>query len=314
MAKEGLSSSGHKFGQLIGDWWEQYVVLKLLQQVANKLQLFLDSRFVNRTCRKRGNKIHWVDVDGNIVDYDFVLELNGSSNSVGIPVGFVESFWRRGKRHSKDKARDDSGKLIPMRNFYPTTRFLGIVACGDFTEPARDFVINNKIELFYVPKAKIVEAFAQHNLVMDYSDSLPESEKLKLATKFESEFTDDKKNQVSKTLIDVVGKASFFSYISKIESNLTALPQEIRFIISQHSKPMIFRSVDEATGFLNSPVFSNEFERESYSYEITYSDGFEFSREIKNLDEDELKNLHNQLNQLSRHMEDLVIQSDLPAL
>ena len=56
-------------------------------------------------------KIQWKDEDGNTVDFDFVLELDGTPDSVGVPVAFVECFWRRGSRHSKDKARDDSGKL-----------------------------------------------------------------------------------------------------------------------------------------------------------------------------------------------------------
>ncbi len=126
-----IVSSGHKLGQLIGDWAERYFVLPLLQKVADELGLFLDSRFVDRLAR--GEKILWPDADGNSVDYDFVLELNGTPDKLGIPVAFIESFWRRGSRHSKDKARDDSGKLAPMREIYPTARFLGIIAIGAFT-------------------------------------------------------------------------------------------------------------------------------------------------------------------------------------
>ena len=100
-AKE-LSSAGHRLGQIIGDWWECHVVSPLLQRAANDLDLYLDSRFITRTCR--GDKILWPDADGNMTDYDFVLELGGSSSERGIPVGFVETFWRRGSRHSKDKS------------------------------------------------------------------------------------------------------------------------------------------------------------------------------------------------------------------
>jgi hypothetical protein len=125
------ASAGHKLGQLVGDWFEEYYVLPLLTQAAQELRLFLDNRFIERSAR--GDRILWKDIDGNEADYDFVLELGGTNNETGIPVGFVESFWRRGARHSKDKARDDSGKLMPMRDTYPTARFLGIVAAGAFT-------------------------------------------------------------------------------------------------------------------------------------------------------------------------------------
>lgn len=55
------ASSGHKLGQLIGDWFEEYFVLTLIEKVANKLKLFADSRFINRPAR--GNKIKWKDIE-----------------------------------------------------------------------------------------------------------------------------------------------------------------------------------------------------------------------------------------------------------
>ena len=78
MAKR--ASSGHKLGQLVGDWFEQYFSLPLLSQVANELELYLDNRFVTRSLRGK-EKIIWPDMDGNSVDYDFVLELGGSDIS-----------------------------------------------------------------------------------------------------------------------------------------------------------------------------------------------------------------------------------------
>src|SRR5437016_12584368 len=104
---EDPASAGHKLGQMVGDWYEEHFVLPLLQQAADRLKLYLDHRF--RTRPARGDKITWSDADGNSVDYDFVMELDGSDTAPGIPVAFFECFWRRGSRHSKDKARDDSG-------------------------------------------------------------------------------------------------------------------------------------------------------------------------------------------------------------
>ncbi len=155
---EDLASSGHSLGQKVGDWLEEFFVLPLLKQVAQHLKLFLDNRFRARKARM-GDKISWKDEDDNEVDYDFVMELDGTDDKIGIPVGFFECFWRRGKRHSKDKARDDSGKLMPMRDTYPTARFLGIVAGGDFTGPASTLAQSRRIDLFCVPKTKIISAF-----------------------------------------------------------------------------------------------------------------------------------------------------------
>ncbi len=196
------TSAGHKLGQLIGDWFEEYFVFPLLIQVRSHLDLFLDNRFIDRPVR--GEKIVWEDGEGNSVDYDFVLELNGQSDRLGIPVAFVECAWRRGARHSKDKARDDSGKLLPMRGSYPTARFLGMIVAGDFTEPARELVSSRGIDLFYVPKDKVVQAFRESGLTVDYSDDAPEAEKAHLAATFERDFTRTKHTEVAQKLINLL--------------------------------------------------------------------------------------------------------------
>jgi hypothetical protein len=301
MAK--ASSAGHKLGQLIGDWWEEYFVLPLLSEIADELDLYLDHRFRERACRN-GSKIIWTDEDENAVDYDFVLELDGSDEKAGIPVGFIEVFWRRGARHSKDKARDDCGKLMPMRKTYPTARYLGVAACGSLTEPARDYIRLRNIDLFYVPKTKIIEAFEGNNLIMDYPDKLSEEEKLKLADDFGDIFSESKKQAVSVSLKQVVGGVTLKSYKTKVTSSLSALPQEIRFQEANKSSYKRFESVERATAFLENPNFEHENGSESYYYEITYSDGYEFKREVETFAK--LKELHSELVKLISHMEDIL--------
>lgn len=150
------------------------------------------------TCRS--GKIKWKDESGNHVDYDYVLELGGTAQKIGVPVAFLESFWRRGARHSKDKARDDTNKLLPMRDTYPTARFLAIAACGEFTAPAKEYVTSRKVDLFFISKEKIIDAFAAIDAVIDYQDSLPETEKLALVRELESKFTPNNQIKVANHL------------------------------------------------------------------------------------------------------------------
>jgi len=277
------ASSEHKLRQLIGDWYEEYFVLPLLQRVGRSLDLFVDSRFVNRKARKR--KRIWEDSDGNSVDYDYVLELGGSDNQLGIPVAFVEYFWRRGARHSKDKARDDSGKLMPMRETFPTAGFLGIVSAGDFTKPARELVRSREIDLFYVPKEKIVNTFDACGLIMDYPDKLPENKKAAIVEKFDKHFSVSKRKAVQRALIESVGPATIKSYVDRVRATLSALLQEIRFILRRDSMPITFESVAAATDFLKSPNFNMTSPIESYLYQVTYSDGSEFEKSADDLGE-----------------------------
>ncbi len=291
-------SAGHKLGQAIGNWLEEYFVLPLLTKVSQELGLYLDNRAVNRPAR--GEKLIWQDVDGNRVDYDFVLELDGSQTEMGIPVAFVESCWRRGSRHSKDKARDDSGKLRPMRDTYPTARFLGMIVAGDFTAPARELVRSQDLDLFYIPKDTVIRAFLTNGLTIDYPDKSQEKEKQRIATQFETSFTAEKKQAVANSLVQGIGQAVVNSYTARVKSKLSALPQEIRLLVRHTFPPLVFGSISQVTRFLQTPVFPPGDPSASYIYQIVYSDGSEFERSVSSLDE--LKHLHGQIKALADHM------------
>jgi hypothetical protein len=298
-----LASSGHSLGQKVGDWLEQHFVLPLLSEVADQLRLFLDHRFRDRVARA-GNKIIWKDEYDNEVDYDFVMELDGTDDHIGIPVGFFECFWRRGKRHSKDKARDDSGKLRPMRDAYPTARFLGIIAGGDFTGPASALVQRNEIDLFCIPKAKIIASFQQNGVQIDYPDRLPEQQKAALMRAFDSAMTDAARKHIATTLCGLIGQTSISTYVDRVRAALGALPQELRFIAQHRSRPVVFESISEAAAFLKAPIFDFGLPEESYIYEITYSDGTEFERAVRNLDD--LRKLHHDIERLAQHVASLL--------
>ena len=299
MARRKLSSAGHKLGQLIGDWYEEHFVLPLLQEVATRLKLDLDHRFRARSVRT-GDKIIWKDEDENGVDFDFVMELDGTDDVRGIPIAFFECFWRRGSRHSRDKVRDDSGKLLPMRDTYPTARFLGVLASGDVSKPSRAFLLTRDIDVFYVPKAKIIDAFREHGLQMDYPDKLPEAQKAQLANAFQRSLTPVIKQKAAETLRTLIGQTSISTYVDRVLAALGALPQELRFIAQHQSKPVVFDSIPEATQFLTKPVFDFSVLIENFIYEITYSDGTEFERQVNTLDE--LRTLHATIDRLARHV------------
>jgi len=282
---EALSSAGHRLGQVVGDWWETQVMYPLLKEVATSLNLFLDNRVVQRSCRN--DKVQWADIEGNFVDYDYVLELNGSADSKGIPVAFLESFWRRGARHSKDKARDDTNKLLPMRDTYPTARFLAIAACGEFTEPAREYVRSRNVELFFISKEKIIDAFSTIGATIDYPDSLPEPKKMELVRDLESKFTIANQKLAAVNLRKFAGPNAFNSFKQKIHSSLTSTPQQIRIYSLARFGPIVFNSIESASDFLNkpNPRFPANSKIAQYEYEVTFSDGSEFSREIRNFND-----------------------------
>jgi hypothetical protein len=301
--QEEISSAGHKLGQIVGDWWETKVIFPLLSEVATTLDLFLDNRVVSRSCRT--GKVQWADIEGNNVDYDYVLELGGTEHHQGVPVAFLESFWRRGSRHSKDKARDDTNKLLPMRDTYPTARFLAIAACGEFTEPAKEYVRTRNVELFFVGKEKIIEAFKSIDVVIDYPDSLPESNKMQLVRALEKQLTDKAQALAAVNLRSIAGYGAFTSFKQRIFGALTATPQEIRIYSISKSGPMIFDSIQNAADFLETKdqLFPQMGEASQFQYEVSFSDGSEFSRILNSIAE--VRDINAQLHLLVTHINTL---------
>lgn len=293
-----LSSAGHRLGQIIGDWWETKVVFPMLSTVAQELQLFLDNRLVDRTCR--GGKLNWLDDEGNSVDYDFVLELGGDCAIKGLPVAFFESFWRGGARHSKDKARDDTNKLLPMRQTYATARFLAIAASGEFTEPAREYVRSRSVELLFVQKQHIVAAFAAAGLTVDYDDDLAEPKKRVLVDKLQRKFVGKLENKVKENLLAIVGQTTLNSFASRVRGALTATPQEIKITSLKLSQPIVFQSIAAAAEFLTTPSFNYDDTEEHYQYDVLYSDGSQFSRTLHSIQD--TREMNQSLNRLVDHM------------
>ena len=278
MSTKNRASSGHKLGQLIGDWFEEKVATYLLSRVADELNLFLDHRFIDRSCRN--GKIIWEDLDCNRVDYDFVLELYGTDTNKGIPLAFFEIFWRRGARHSKDKARDDSGKLIPMRDTYPTARILGIISAGDFTKPAQELVQSRGIDLFYIPKANICQAWEDAGITMDYTDGASEAEKSNITTFAIEKLTEKKKEEIFRNLLSNIGKAVFTSYVQRIVAGIASIPIEYRITSIFRQEPVTFSTYEEAKNYLlEDKISAGIMGNHLFRYEAVFSEGNIFERD-----------------------------------
>lgn len=187
-----------------------------------------------------------------------------------------------------------------MRNVHPTARFLGIIAGGDFTKPARQLVLSREINLFYVPKAKIVQAFEAAGLAIDYPDKAPEAYKQELADRCVAGLNQRACGKVAESLKNLVGESVLEAYVDRVRGALGALPQELRFLCRRSSRPRTFETISDASAFLDAPRFDFSSATEGYLYEITYSDGTEFQREVATLDQ--LRVLHQQIERLATHV------------
>ena len=155
-------SPAHRWGQIIGEVTEA-AVLPMLEGFASTHHLYLD-RQGDRPCRK-GRKCTWVDINGNAHDLDFVLERGGTPNEIGAPVAFIEAAWRRYTKHSRNKAQEIQGAILPLAETYKhTAPFKGAILAGVFTEGALTQMRSLGFTILHFPYEMIVGAFRRFGI------------------------------------------------------------------------------------------------------------------------------------------------------
>ena len=167
-------SLSHKFGQIIGDVLEGAMV-PILYEVATKNNLFLDKK--GKRNGRSGLKVTWKDKFGNDHDLDFVYEVGGSTDKKGYPVAFIESAWRRYTKHSRNKAQEIQGAIVPLQTTYENCcRFIGVILGGVFTDGALTQLRSLNFKVLYFPYEKIVKAFKSVGIDASFDEETPESE------------------------------------------------------------------------------------------------------------------------------------------
>ncbi|MHB8319940.1 MAG: hypothetical protein ACYDEP_12055 [Acidimicrobiales bacterium] len=119
---------GHRLGQIIGDALE-IAIEPVLRSFADEHDLYLDKKEPRPV--RPGVKCTWVDNLGNAHDLDFVLERGGSRTKVGNPAAFIETAWRRYTKHSRAKAQEIQGAILPLLTTHANVKpFAGAVVAG----------------------------------------------------------------------------------------------------------------------------------------------------------------------------------------
>jgi hypothetical protein len=170
-------SPSHKFGQDLGKLLEDIVLNDILkpqlQQFARAKNYYLDWQRARPA--RSGRKVTWEDKYGNKHDLDFVIEVDGTDDAIGRPVAFIESAWRRYTKHSKNKAQEIQGAILPIIELHHLSApFYGVVLAGDFTKPALEQLKNNGFVVIYIPYKDVVSAFREIELDIAFDEETPD--------------------------------------------------------------------------------------------------------------------------------------------
>jgi len=181
-------SLAHRWGQIIGDAFEMFV-RNILGEVAQRRGLYLDFKRPRETRGGQG-KVTWQDGYGNKHDLDYVLERGGTEETLGVPIAFIESAWRRYTKHSKNKVQEIEAAVMPIAlTFSRHQPFCGAVLAGEFTHNALHQLESKGFGVLHIPYDSILAAFRDLGIDASSEDGVggtTEEEFREKITKWES--------------------------------------------------------------------------------------------------------------------------------
>ncbi|QHT54728.1 DNA methylase [Cellulomonas sp. H30R-01] len=169
------TAPGHLLGQIIGNVMEE-ALRPVLQDMASRHDLYLDSKGPRPGVRP-GAKVSWEDDLGNTHDLDFVLERGGDASKAGNPAAFVEAAWRRYTKHSKAKAQEIQGAVLPVlakwNNVKPTP---AAVVAGLWSAPSLQQLRSSGFVVLHLEFATTVEVFRSAGIdIQGLGEDTPDS-------------------------------------------------------------------------------------------------------------------------------------------
>lgn len=239
-------SPTHKFGQIIGELIEE-ALQEPLVQVAEKHGLYLDYKH-SRPARDGKRKVTWTDRKGNRHDLDYVLEYQGSEEVIGRPKAFIEIAWRRYTKHSRNKAQEIQGAILPLAETYRDDRpFLGVVLAGVFTQGSITQLRSNGFGVLYFPYTSILDAFRKMGIDADFDEYSSDSQVQKKVQAYEK-LGGRKKNKIA-SYLRIVQKKQIQEFVERLSVSLNRKIEAI-IVITLHGVLCSLKSTTEAMEYI----------------------------------------------------------------
>jgi hypothetical protein len=272
-------SPSHKFGQIIGDLLQD-ALHKPLARIAQRHRLYFDYK-KPRSARSGKKKVAWKDSKGNTHDLDYVFEHGGTEEEIGKPKAFIEIAWRRYTKHSRNKAQEIHGAIIPLAEAYRDCRpFLGVVLAGDFTDEAQAQLKSNNFQVLHFPYDTITAAFDTVGIDAQWNE---ETSDAALQTKVNAydALTEPDKQKVAAALRRR-NRKKLADFLKSLEISLSRRIQAIRILPLHggwHESPSIADAINFIQAFNEAETVAN-FVR--YEVMVRYTNSDEIRGEFHN--------------------------------
>lgn len=243
---------GHKLGQVVGTFIERFVA-SILGSFAAEHGYFLDTKGPRGKARP-GKKITWADKYGSSHDLDFVLEKAGTADVRGRPVAFIEVAWRGGTRHSRNKAQEIQGAVLPIAEKHVWDMpFLGAVIAGNFTDGASDQMAKAGFQVLYIKYDSVVTAFRKIGIKIEFDDDTSDEDAEVYLEKIEA-LSSTKRNRFEQHLAEL-NKSEISDFIGELKKALSRYIEKI-LITPLFGSSAEFPNVTDAIAYLGKDIKS----------------------------------------------------------
>ena len=282
------NSPSHRLGQIIGDFLED-LVLPLLEdfclrhsQSGPEKALYLDKK--GRRSSRLGQKLTWHDKYGNAHDLDFVIERGGTPDKVGHPVAFIEAAWRRYTKHSKNKAQEIQGAVIPIVEKYAwDSPFMGAFLAGVFTEPAIEQMKSAGFTVSLFPYDTIVEEFSTVDVDVSFDEQTEDTRFAKIVAGIEA--LGAKEWRVVKERLLSLNESQIDGFLTALDKALGKRIDRL-YLIPLHGRTYEFRTTDELVYFVREYKDDDEsLPLAKYEIFVKYTNGSEIRSQLQEREE-----------------------------
>ena len=225
--------------------------------------LYLDSHGL-RGAARNGRKVTWLDKFGNSHDLDFVIEKGGTASKKGRPVAFIEVAWRRYTKHSRNKAQEIQGAILPIVEKHEwDTPFLGVIIAGVFTDGSIEQLESVGFQVLYIEYDSVVSAFASQGIDVKFDEETEDGVFERCIGKIEK-MPQARLAKIKEHLVKA-NKGSIAEFSDALERALAKLIESI-IIVSLYGSNTEFTDVSTAIAFIadftprNSPKDFKKFE------------------------------------------------------
>ncbi|HVA80590.1 MAG TPA: hypothetical protein VNF29_06670 [Candidatus Binataceae bacterium] len=269
-------SPAHRLGQIIGDVLEA-AILPELGDFAARHRLYLDKKG-RRPCRS-GIKCAWKDLNGNSHDLDFVLERAGTPQHQGVPVAFIETAWRRYTKHSRNKAQEIQGAIVPLAETHKNAGpFKGAILAGVFTQGALTQLRSLGFTVLYFPYETVVAVFLKFGIDVAFDEDTSEPELKKKIRAYEK-LSPDQRADLSKTLL-TANSSELGAFVASLEAAVARRIKRI-LILPLYGSACEVANVEDAVKFVERyQAKSKSMLFVRYEIQIAYNNGDEIKAEF----------------------------------